>query len=62
MMKKANVIGSPKPKCLRYIVLSGRHTAVHQYLLLMPLHVNDNDHNNDAGDDTDGNKDFLGSG
>ena len=58
MIKKANVIASPKPKCLRYIVLSGRHTAVQQYLLLMPLHVhhvNDDDHNNDADDDTDKN-------
>ena len=41
----ANVIASPEPKCLRYIVLSGGRTRVHQYLLLMPqdMHHNDDD-------------------
>ena len=38
-----SVIGSPKPKCLCYIVLSGCRPVVPQYLLLMPLDLHQDD-------------------
>ena len=38
-----SVIGSPKPKCLCYIVLSGCRAVVPQYLLLMPLDLHQDD-------------------
>ena len=38
-----SVIGSPKPKCLCYIVLSDCRAVVPQYLLLMPLDLHQDD-------------------